>query len=78
MFPTGTYLTGSLELKSGVHLVLTPHAVLLGSASLTDYPNRKLIYASDATDIGIGGGGTIDGQGDAFWEKRDKTYSGPP
>ena len=24
LFPKGTYLTGSLELKSGVHLVLTP------------------------------------------------------
>ena len=77
VFPQGTYLTGSLELKSGVHLVLTPEAVLLGSSSLKDYPNRKLIYASDATDIGIEGGGTIDGQGEAFWEKRDETYRGP-
>ena len=77
VFSKGTYLTGSLELKSGVHLVLTAEAVLLGSSSLKDYPNRKLIYALDATDIGIEGSGTIDGQGEAFWEKRDQTYSGP-
>ncbi len=77
VFPKGTYLTGSLELKSGVHLVITPQAVLLGSKSLDDYPNRKVIYASDATDVAICGGGTIDGQGHAFWEKRAETYRGP-
>jgi polygalacturonase len=78
VFPNGTYLSGSLELKSGVHLVLTPEAVLLGSRDLKDYPSRKLISASDATNVAIEGGGTIDGQGDAFWQKRDRTYSGPP
>ncbi len=76
LFPKGAYLTGSLELKSGVHLVLTPDAVLLGSRDLKDYPSRKLIYASDAADISITGGGTIDGQGDAFWEKKDEPYRG--
>ncbi len=76
LFPEGTYLTGSLELKSGAHLVLAPKAVLLGSRDLKDYPSRKLIYASDATDISITGGGTIDGQGDAFWEKKDEPYRG--
>ncbi len=78
VFPKGAYLSGSLELKSGVHLVLAPEAVLLGSRNLKDYPSRKLIIASDATDVGIEGGGTIDGQGEAFWKKRDKTYAGPP
>ncbi len=77
LFPKGTYLSGSLELKSGVHLVLAPEAVLLGSRALKDYPSRKLISASDATDIAIEGGGTIDGQGDAFWEKKDEVYGGP-
>ncbi|MFO7907691.1 MAG: glycosyl hydrolase family 28 protein [Pirellulaceae bacterium] len=77
LFPEGTYLTGSLELKSGVRLVLTPKAVLMGSSNLKHYPKRKLIYAADATDITIEGGGTIDGQGHLFWKKRDKSYSGP-
>ncbi|MHB8901625.1 MAG: glycosyl hydrolase family 28-related protein, partial [Thermoguttaceae bacterium] len=78
LFPKGTYLSGSLELKTGVHLVLAPEAVLLGSRSLNDYPSRALVHAEDVADVGIEGGGTIDGQGDAFWQKRDKTYEGPP
>lgn len=77
VLPRGTYLTGSLELKSGVHLVIAPGAVLLGSSSMKDYPNRKLIYAKDATGIGIEGGGTIDGQGESFWEKKAEGWSGP-
>ena len=77
IFEKGTYLTGSLELKSHVCLLLGSEAVLLGSRDRKDYPLGKLIYASDATNISITGGGTIDGQGDAFWEKKEETYRGP-
>ena len=77
VFPPGTYRTGSIELRSKVHLVLKPDAVLLGSDLLKDYSNRKLIYADGADDIGIHGGGIIDGQGDAFWEERTEKYRGP-
>lgn len=76
VFPAGTYLTGSLQLRSGVHLVLAPQAVVRGSRELADYPSRRLIQATDAADVGIEGAGTIDGQGDAFWEKREP-YGGP-
>lgn len=76
VFAKGRYLTGSVELKSGVHLVLMPQAVILGSRSLADYPSRRLIHAKDAADIGIEGPGVIDGQGDCFWEK-SKPYQGP-
>ncbi|NCO37243.1 MAG: hypothetical protein AUJ96_16910 [Armatimonadetes bacterium CG2_30_66_41] len=77
VFPKGRYLTGSLLLKSGVKLVVSPEAVIVGSTSLDDFPSRKLISAVDATSVGIEGGGTIDGQGTAFWE-RVRTYSGLP
>lgn len=77
-FPAGTYLTGSLQLKSNVTLYLEKDAVLLGSTSPYDYPrfkpqgdlkvdndnfNQALIYADGAEHIGIMGHGTIDGQG---------------
>lgn len=36
----GTFLTGPVELKSGVGIHIEKGAVLLGSADLSDYPNR--------------------------------------
>lgn len=77
-FPAGRYLTGSLRLKSGVTLYLEEGAVLLGSTSPYDYPkfstekelkvnndhfDQALIYADGAENIGITGGGCVDGQG---------------
>lgn len=37
----GTFLTGPVELKSGVELFIDADAVLLGSPDLEDYPDRK-------------------------------------
>lgn len=79
-FPAGTYLSGTLFLRSHVTLHLDAGATLLGSKQLQDYPNtipavrsytdnyteRSLIYAEGLEQIGIAGRGTIDGQGAAF------------
>lgn len=37
----GTFLTGAVELKSGVELFIDADAVFLGSPDLEDYPNRE-------------------------------------
>jgi polygalacturonase len=37
----GTFLTGPVELKSGVELFIDADAVFLGSPDLEDYPDRK-------------------------------------
>jgi polygalacturonase len=80
VFPPGVYLTGSIEIRSGVRLHLAAGAVIRGSTSLEDYPrhtaafrsytdnytDRCLIRAEKASDIGIDGQGIIDGQGSAF------------
>ena len=75
-FPAGTYLTGSLELKSNVILYLDAGAVLKGSSNLADYKetsyisesrNTSLIFAHNEKNIGITGNGTIDGNDDAFF-----------
>lgn len=75
--PAGTYLTGTLFLKSGVTLFLAKGAVLSASVSLSDYPRltpalrsytdhyveRSLIYGEGLQDVGIEGEGVIDGHG---------------
>jgi polygalacturonase len=75
----GSYVTGTIELKSGVMLEVAKDAKLLGSLNFADYtprtPQRKtvmdswykltqsLIYAEGCERIGIRGEGVIDGRG---------------
>ncbi len=90
-FPPGTYLCGTLFLKSHVTLDLEAGATLLGSTNLADYPVttpkkirsranqynlRSLIYAEDLDAITITGRGTLDGNGGAF-RHRDHDGSRP-
>jgi hypothetical protein len=66
MFPPGTYLSGSVQLKSRVTLHLEKGATLLGSPTRADYFKLNffaLVWADSAEDIGISGEGAIDGQG---------------
>lgn len=79
LFPAGAYVTGTLLLRSRVRLQLTPGARILGSKNIADYGNvgtfldalgiargKALIYAEEAENIGIFGGGEIDGRGHDF------------
>jgi hypothetical protein len=85
-FPAGTYLTGTIRLKSNVILYLHVSATIQGSKQLADYDlfgeicpasecqaqPRYLIYAKDAQNIGIMGQGKIDGSGRSFWRLMTK------
>lgn len=76
----GTFLSGSLTLKSHMTFFVAASATLLGSTNVADYPTetpntgntqlsnckRALLYAPETSGLRIDGGGTIDGQGDAF------------
>ena len=78
--PAGHYKTGTIVLRSHVHLYLEQGAVLYGSTDLDDYrpmttdyvslrtkvPTIQLIYADKAEDVTISGPGVIDGRGRAF------------
>ncbi len=77
----GTYLTGSLFLKSGITLDVPEGATLIGSESLDDYPMlptriagiemtwpSALINVRDQHDVTITGKGTIDGDGPIWWK----------
>ena len=76
--PAGRYKTGTIILQDNVELYLERGAILYASTNQKDFPRQKqpsyrsqkdpggwyaLIYAEGATNIGIGGKGTIDGQG---------------
>ena len=65
--PKGTFLSGSIILKSGVELYLAKQAVLLGSKDPDHYVklNRwlALVMADGQNHIAITGPGEIDGQG---------------
>jgi hypothetical protein len=83
----GTFLSGTLTLKSNMTFFIDPSAVLRGSANPADYPDqtpatgntqlsnckRALLYAPGTTNLTIDGGGTIDGQGDRFGNTPEAT-----
>jgi len=73
-FAPGTYLCGTLNLKSNVKLRLEANACLLGTTRIEDYIrcaiahfpqefSHSLIYAEGAENVAIAGPGVIDGQG---------------
>lgn len=78
-FPAGMYLTGSLILKSGVHIELDKGAKIMGSTDPKDYiviqpayknntdlqVDKSLFYAEKVDGISITGKGIIDFQGTA-------------
>ena len=73
----GTYHTGSLRLRSKVYLHLSSTARLIGSTQQTDYPDPNsphLIFADSATQTGIIGKGTIDGQGLTFFDRSKSSW----
>ncbi len=73
--PSGTFLTGSVVLKSKVNLHLEQGAILLASTYFKDFPkrtvrtaaryqkylNRSMIYAQGESDISVTGSGILDG-----------------
>ncbi len=76
----GTFLSGTIYMKSGVTLKLDVACTLLGSKNLKDYPetvpafrsytdnytDKSLIYGEKLERIAITGRGIIDGQGGSF------------
>ena len=74
-FPSGTFISGSLVLKSNVSFFLESGAILKGSPDVKDYPNGMgLIYGEDLINIAITGQGEINGNGSSFmnWGKLHK------
>lgn len=79
--PPGTFLTGTIGLKSNVNLHLSSGAVLLGSPDINDYRAYTLpkypeygtnhygiLYTEDAENVALTGLGTIDGNDPAYFD----------
>ena len=77
--PTGVFITGTLHLKTNVHLYLQSGAVLRGSSHLDDYElfvpdkpfapiHKGMLFTEDAENVTISGQGQIDGNGDEFFD----------
>lgn len=80
-FSKGQYLTGSIYLKGGVHLIIPKGVTLLGSTDLKDYPEMDtrvagiemvwpsaLINVLNEKNVMISGDGIVHGQGKVFWD----------
>jgi polygalacturonase len=90
IFPSGTYLTGSIEIKDNVELHFENQATLLGSKNPFDYKkieskdtlslqnNTALISAHLRNNIKITGKGTINGQGGHVALAMDSLYYADP
>ena len=78
--PPGTYITGALFFKQGVHLYVEEGGILRGSDDISDYPIREtriegetcryytaLINADGIDGFVMCGKGTIDGNGFKSW-----------
>ncbi|MGD0059140.1 MAG: glycoside hydrolase family 28 protein [Verrucomicrobiia bacterium] len=76
--PPGNFLAGTIFLKNNVTLHLAPGATLWGSRNIADYSTNHLIFAQDAENVAIEGDGTINGNGDAFWDAKFKAKEPRP
>lgn len=69
----GTYLTGTLFLKSNITLWVNQGATILGSTRQEDFPPQwtrwYTILAEDAENVELTGGGVVTGQGLKFVEE---------
>ena len=78
LLKAGTYVSAPILIKSNVTLHLDKGATLLGSPDHKDYPPKTefhtpdlqpLVGAENATNIAIEGEGTIDGNGQSWWDE---------
>jgi hypothetical protein len=73
---SGTFTSGTIELKSNVTLYLAKGAILKGSDSMEHYHNDAFIYALQQHSISIEGPGTIDGA-DVRNPRGEEGFRGP-
>jgi polygalacturonase len=80
----GTFLSAPVVLKSNITLDVAKGTMILGSPDHADYPTKtelrapgrqSLVSATNAANIVITGGGTIDGNGESWWTEARATHN---
>jgi polygalacturonase len=76
--PAGTFISGTIHLRTNVNLYLESGATIKGSSKLTDYDSYTmpvygqnyygLLYTHNAENVSITGLGTIEGNDSAFFD----------
>lgn len=83
----GTFLSAPVVLKNNIILDVESAATLLGSPDHGDYPfkeefrdkgRQSLVSATNAENIAITGGGTIDGNGQSWWDTKSNDFNVRP
>ncbi len=82
VIPKGTFYSGSLFFRQGTHLYIEEGGVLKGSDRIRDFEIREtriegqtckyftaLVNADSINGFTIAGKGTIDGQGEPYWQE---------
>ena len=80
----GTFVSAPIVLKSKITLDLAKDATLFGSPDHADYPQKSefrapgtqsLVSATNAENVAITGAGTIDGNGESWWQEARATHN---
>ena len=76
--PAGTYLTGTINLKTNVNLHLSSGAVLKGNPNLGDYQTYSvptfginhygILYTANSQNVALTGHGAVDGNNEVFYD----------
>lgn len=87
--PAGRYLTGAIHLVSHSTFHIDSGATILFSTDPNDYPTVRtrwsgyecygyspLVYGADLRNVTICGGGTFNGQGEAWWKEYQECKAG--
>ncbi len=75
----GTFVSGTILLRSNVTLHIAGNAVLRASHDIAHYGPKNLVFAENEKNITIEGPGTIAGDGESWWgAPRKPAPSGPP
>jgi len=71
LVPPGEYVTGSLELRSHVRVVVDSGATLLSAKGRAAFPKDALFYGEDLENVTLEGRGSVDGRAEYEWREND-------